>query len=256
MTTSMPATLLPAHLDARFSLIRDSKHVRTRPFILAVQPGLDHAALSTALSDANAFAGHSHNSLPRRFTYRDADHERQAMAKYAALTRAAEQIGAAGDRAFAGQPDFVHTWLTCVADCAASLLDIEDAVAAGDSAELLNLNDAPMGGALSELAACPNLRSLSVGGQGPELDGELGLDLTLFPKLRALEIADDDLRVLPNVQACSDLRYLGVSRNRLTHLRGVETLSQLLYLGVRGNPLADGELERIHQALPNCKIVA
>jgi len=255
--TRLPAQLLPAHLDARFELIRDSKYVSTRPFILAVEPDLDYHSLYGALREANELAGHNPNAVPRTLNLPDADHMADVMSRYLALTDAAERIGRAGDRAFAGQPDFIHPWTNCTATCAASLFDVQDAVLSGEFAQMLNLNDSPFSGELSLLRACPNLLSLAIAGAGYQLDGPLDLEFEQFPKLKFLAVVGSGVTQLPHgLFECNDLRYLGVSKNELTNLPGVENLGQLLYLNVRGNPLAHGELERVREALPNCKIVA
>jgi len=86
---------------------------------------------------------------------------------------------------------------------------------------------------------------------------ELPADIGRLGRLRALDCAVNELVTLPEgITRLRSLRRLNASANRLKALPGdLSGLVRLEVLDLRGNPLSDGELQRIRQALPNTRVL-
>lgn len=86
---------------------------------------------------------------------------------------------------------------------------------------------------------------------------ELSKDIKKMKNLHKLWLENNDLTTLPE-ELCSlkNLQMLHLQGNDLTKLpQNFGNLKALQELNLTGNPLPESEINRVQQALPNCKII-
>lgn len=256
---TMKDTSIGGHINELVGLIRKKQYTNTHEPILMREPGLDSYALSKELESVLSSMGHYIYSNPREVTFTDAAHEAACVARLNALLAQTDRIARTGAEAFAGNIDFYEAWLTCVAPCAALFLSVDDAEQAGEDACRLNLNDAPLGGELSQIYACPNLLSIQMAGHSDdgELDWPIPIDFSLFARLRSLTLSENGLPELPeSVLGCGALEVLSIHSNQIRVLpEDIDRLTSLRWLDLRRNPIEYGEMERARALLKDCEII-
>lgn len=83
-----------------------------------------------------------------------------------------------------------------------------------------------------------------------------GIDFTLPPTLRALDLRENGLTNLPEkVFDCHQLEFLNLSDNRLVSLPDLSSLKMLRYLGLSRMDIPSFVILQVRDQLPSCRII-
>uniref|UniRef100_A0A0L8GZX3 Protein phosphatase 1 regulatory subunit 7 n=2 Tax=Octopus bimaculoides TaxID=37653 RepID=A0A0L8GZX3_OCTBM len=102
----------------------------------------------------------------------------------------------------------------------------------------------------SQLAGCPNLRSLNVSCNNLEILSFL----KVLPDLEELAASSNHISNLSDLSTCQCLRELDISDNRLTDISGIGELTTLQTLNLSGNNLGDIKSAGKHPNLTDLQI--
>ena len=79
--------------------------------------------------------------------------------------------------------------------------------------------------------------------------------LANLTKLESLELQLNNVKNLAPLSGLKKLKYLSLRKNRIRSLKPLHQLHFLERLYVFGNPLGNGEITALRQALPNCRVI-
>ncbi|HAS43327.1 MAG TPA: hypothetical protein DCS93_22800 [Microscillaceae bacterium] len=105
----------------------------------------------------------------------------------------------------------------------------------------------------AEIGQLTNLQCLGVGENKLK---KLPKELCSLPKLTGLALFNNRLEVLPaEIGQMQSLVWLHLNGNRITHLpKEIKALQNLRELWIQTNPIADDEIAKLREWLPNCQI--